>query len=534
MRNRLFSLVLALSMILMAVPGLGSITVAAAEDTAIIEYDATKLREIYTSGSYASSATMLAPYGITVNTTNVYGSSDNAIVDKTSNNTTVSSVMGVRTAGMPAVKFDFKKWGTATAEEGGGFDLTKTSDINPNVTTMDGSSTYMVETRFITYIYDGTAKTSYLRYELRGVDASGNLLTIARLRFDRATNTIYLVDTEDNVIGSAAAAAFGLSLPIPGYVRFVADLEQQTYSAYLALYEIDSSSKFVDEATMKAVPEELIVLAQNQPFLSNGIKQLTRLDVSGRFDGSGNVAASFYNVKASQMADASVDNATANYDLQVGGDLTATLTPVTHRLQKITLDGTDLTLTDDYTVSENTFTILEDTLKTLAVGEHTLTFVMDGGANPTVTITVSDTPLVSTGDTTIIEYDAADLLEIYNAALEGDSTVTAYNAIKDYGISLSNCWSGGNNALGADANVTGGVTVLRFGFSNSATTTEAERGGIDLTKESTLNPAVPVMDGDNTYMLEAQFVTYIYDSSNKSSIIRYELRGTNSSESHRP
>ncbi len=370
MKKRLFSFVLALSMICTMMAGLGGIAGAvAAEDEKIAEFDAAMLRNEYDNreNTSDSAATIIARFGISLK--NCWSGGENALGADATN-----------TGGTTVIRYGFSNSATTADAERGGFDFTQNSSINPNPVAMtDG--VYMVESQLINFINDGNNRKSYIRYELRGL-ADGTAKTIARLRFDHVTSKIYLVDASDTVIGTQVAQSFGAGNPVPAYVRFVVDLNNKTYSAYYAKHETVSN--------LGTVPESLTVLAQNQPFINNDVTQLTRLDISGLFPGGGNTMAGFYNVKASKMADTTADKTTVTYDKKDGGSLDIALTPVSHRLQKITLDSADLAA-DYYTVSGNTYTIAEETLKALANGSHTLTFVMDGGANPEVALTVENT-----------------------------------------------------------------------------------------------------------------------------------------------
>lgn len=77
------------------------------------------------------------------------------------------------------------------------------------------------------------------------------------------------------------------------------------------------------------------------------------------------------------------------------GNLVFTLTPNGRTLTAIEHNGTPLAPTNDYTVSVNDYTVLESYLSTLDLGENTLTFVMDGGNNPTSVVTVAGDASIS-------------------------------------------------------------------------------------------------------------------------------------------
>ncbi len=93
---------------------------------------------------------------------------------------------------------------------------------------------------------------------------------------------------------------------------------------------------------------------------------------------------------------ASVSPQAANYDKYAEHanhkDIAVTLTPGEYTFRALKNSTTTLTLTEgtDYTVSGNVYTIKTSYLDTLAKGERTLMFEMDGGTNPTVVITVEN------------------------------------------------------------------------------------------------------------------------------------------------
>jgi len=99
------------------------------------------------------------------------------------------------------------------------------------------------------------------------------------------------------------------------------------------------------------------------------------------------------------VASFNLDKASAAFS-----DITLTLTPGGHQLLGLTLGGRDLQAGKDYVVDGDTVTILSAFLATLPVGQHTVIFVMSGGTNPALTVTITDTRTVPppplTGDNT--------------------------------------------------------------------------------------------------------------------------------------
>lgn len=101
---------------------------------------------------------------------------------------------------------------------------------------------------------------------------------------------------------------------------------------------------------------------------------------------------------------ASVSPNTASYDKYVSADnhkdIAVTLSAGDYTLAALKNGETPLTAGTDYTVSGGVYTILSSYLAKQANGQQTLTFEMDGGTNPAVTITVSDsTPPPDPADT---------------------------------------------------------------------------------------------------------------------------------------
>jgi len=96
-------------------------------------------------------------------------------------------------------------------------------------------------------------------------------------------------------------------------------------------------------------------------------------------------------------------------------DIMVTLSPGSFTLTALRCGGYDMQLGKDYTVSPYTtttswdaqavgssvYTFLKEFLATLSVGTHTIEFVMSGGFNPILTVTVTDSRPITpplTGD----------------------------------------------------------------------------------------------------------------------------------------
>lgn len=98
---------------------------------------------------------------------------------------------------------------------------------------------------------------------------------------------------------------------------------------------------------------------------------------------------------APQPGDAAITPASATFDKNSAGsqyrDIAVTLSPGSHTLQSVAMDGVTLSPGADYTVSGSAYTFPASYLATLADGAHTVTFQMSGGQNPTLSLNVTDT-----------------------------------------------------------------------------------------------------------------------------------------------
>jgi len=119
---------------------------------------------------------------------------------------------------------------------------------------------------------------------------------------------------------------------------------------------------------------------------------------------------------------ATINPTAANFDVNKAaksfGDLMVTLSPGGYQLEGIYWGSYQLQVGKDYTVSPyptttswdaqavsaSVYTFLKEFLASLPVGTHTITFVMSGGVNPELTLTITDSrpvsPVPITGDTT--------------------------------------------------------------------------------------------------------------------------------------
>lgn len=222
-------------------------------------------------------------------------------------------------------------------------------------------------------------------------------------------------------------------------------------------------------------------------------------------------------------APASISSTTATFDLNPTTAnntlISVTLTSEAYALTTVRNGETSLTQNTDYDVDEGQYTFLYEYLNTLPVGTTTITFDMNGGTDPTLSITVEDTRTslssVSVSDTTptfgdtlsatidpgatvsyswqadgsqvgtgaTYEVKAADIGKTITLTVTGTqgykgtatSTATSAVAAKDYSVTVDSTksvaqGSGLSTLPTADA---GGVSGMLTWYSNSVRTTTA-------------------------------------------------------------
>ena len=136
------------------------------------------------------------------------------------------------------------------------------------------------------------------------------------------------------------------------------------------------------------------------------------------------------------LVNATVTPTTTSYDKYTASDLELTLMPAVHSFTAIQNGTMVLRQGIDYTASGNIYTIKQSYLNAQAVGTINLTFVMNGGINPTSTIVISDsTPGKATVTPTIVAYDKYTPKDVnftlnfgsytLSAITNGESTLTA-------------------------------------------------------------------------------------------------------------
>ena len=95
-----------------------------------------------------------------------------------------------------------------------------------------------------------------------------------------------------------------------------------------------------------------------------------------------------------ESASASISPASATFDRYPSGDgfkdIQITMTLAGNTLESIREGNTTLTSPGDYTINGNVVIIKKEFLRTLAVGNYKLTFVMNAGRNPELSLTVTE------------------------------------------------------------------------------------------------------------------------------------------------
>ena len=187
---------------------------------------------------------------------------------------------------------------------------------------------------------------------------------------------------------------------------------------------------------------------------------------------------------------AAITPTTATYDKYSGSE--------NHKAIEGTLSGdytltalkngeTTLTENTDYTVNGNTYTILTSYLDTLTTNA-TLTFNMDGGTNPTLTIAVTDTTPVSTEDVikkVVLEQvmDGETATNQVNVYLEGYTSNGSHTNIENL------------VAVDLDFAITEGFAITGFTAADAEWTYEITDTGSYLIHEKGMKDGASDLDG---------------------------------------
>jgi uncharacterized protein YjdB len=187
------------------------------------------------------------------------------------------------------------------------------------------------------------------------------------------------------------------------------------------------------------------------------------------------------------LTDATVSTDSSTYDKKDGGSYDITLTPGDYTLLSIT-DSADYTLlASDYAVANNVYSIAEAYLKRQANGALTLTFDMNGGADPTVTLTLSD----STVAVTSVEITGSD------GVLIGSSITLTADVEPDNATNDSVVWSSADASI-ARVDSDGAVTGIGAG-TVLITATAADGSGVSDTHSVTVTAPLPTVVSVTVY-----------------------------------
>ncbi|MGN1114749.1 MAG: X2-like carbohydrate binding domain-containing protein [Oscillospiraceae bacterium] len=122
---------------------------------------------------------------------------------------------------------------------------------------------------------------------------------------------------------------------------------------------------------------------------------------------------------ANKMSEKNINNtvelSSTSFERTTSSNITADLNVMLGSLEGVTMDGTELTKGTDYTVSGNTVTLLNKSLKKLELGKHTVKFLFTEGNSPFETITVTDETIVDavlTPETVSVDKNPATLSDL--------------------------------------------------------------------------------------------------------------------------
>nr|AYQ75732.1 hypothetical protein EAV92_19000 [Cohnella candidum] len=197
-----------------------------------------------------------------------------------------------------------------------------------------------------------------------------------------------------------------------------------------------------------------------------------------------------------QVVNATINPGTGSFDKNTANqaDVTTTVTLNGNTLSGIANGGTTLTLDTDYTVSGSTVTIKKEYLARQSIGTTTLTFSFSGGADQTLSITVSDTtPQNSAINPVTANFDK-------NAANQVDVTTT----VTLNGNTLSGIVNGGTAlTLDTDYTVSGSTVTIKKEYLarqsiGTTTLTFSFSGGADQTLSITVSDTTSTSSGSAT------------------------------------
>lgn len=423
MKKRLGSLFLALSMMLMAVPGLGSISVAA-EDTQVYYLDAAEVFDYVATTEYATSnqyKPVNDEYGVFVDQD--YAWASNCVLIATTNS--------AATQGKKMIAWQARSEKTADLTETGYIDFT--TEAYPATETMtDGVYTLDIE---FASLFKTASNGSKNQFRLRGTkpveDAEeATSAEFATIDID-ADGTVSLLNADGTKAGSSVTASMIGTIGF-GYLQLNVDMTNKTVSAWAKAYD---TADEVDSVVLGGETTSLPGIADctylgTVDFYDAEVAQLAQIAVFQQCKEQDQRLA------VTEVAANKIDDATAGADVTVdkAGETATVSVQATlgrHGLVALLLDGEAI---EDYTVADGTYTLGETTVNALEVGTHTLTFDVDSGADPEVAINVVNSTLGDAAiDKTAASYDKYSEAETGHEAVAVTLTPGGYtlSAVKN-------------------------------------------------------------------------------------------------------
>ena len=406
MKKRFFSLILALAMVVTALPGMGGMLSAAAEDTKIIAFDAQTLYDRYQElnpDNPKNHDRFMLDRGFDVNEGQCYNT--NAVIQSEEK----------RTLGKPAITCDMRP--SKAFALGGTFDFTKSTEINPSPAAMGSDGVYAVDIDFVHLFSNADPETNKCQFLLKGTGGTENVIAV--VEFQSGNNTV----TMQNADGTEGTQKLDLAM-IPagaGYLRLNVDMVNKTVAAWAMPYDGADSV-----GTHPALEDcTLLNLAE---FQDTAVTQMTSMEVWA----SNNVTKvpqsnGVYNLTITKIDDAALAKTALRYDTQNPADVAAQLTLGGHTLQGVLLDGAPLEAGTDYTVTDGTVTISQNALSALEAKDYIITFDVDTGADPTATLTVeaAQEPEPEPEREVLWSLDAETVYDMFGLTKEADMPSTS-------------------------------------------------------------------------------------------------------------
>ena len=339
----------------------------------MIEFDAKPIYDAYQlvdpDGSLKQHESFMANYGFYIKSATCYHA--NAVIQKTDE----------KTLGKEAITCDVRT--NVGLALGGYFDFTQSTDINSNPAAMtDG--VYAVDIDFV-QMFGALEAPHKCQFVLQGTTADGTEMDFAAVEFDAASGTIYMIDANGTKQGEALSMV--MRPAGAGYLRLLVDMESKTVTGWIAAYDT------ADDIGYRPETADCLKL-NSMEFYHTEVAQLTKMAMNVAAGQERPQVSGIYKLTITALDDATLVNTTANYDIAAGTALEAALTLGSHELTGVKLGETMLTEGTDYTASDSgTYTINPSVLANLPAGTYTVTFVADSGADPVLTVNVTNSAL---------------------------------------------------------------------------------------------------------------------------------------------